>query len=313
MMKRIVLWGGVILVFLLLAIYAAGSAYFANILIAKETQTLAESQSRMAEILADSPLPVPEDVIIDAGDVMLSGWFYDNPQDGACAVLLLHGYTGTRVGTLQYAPLFWDKGCDLLAYDARGHGNSSEALHTYGYYEKEDGVAAAEWLMTRTGLEQENIGLAGVSYGASTVLQMLPQLPDVAFVLADSPYQDLETIVEYQGVSQFGDWVTAFLPGGFAIAELRADFEKEAVSPKNAVANTNTPIFLIHAKEDSFTPVTHSEAIYANGNQETIEFHVTDWGASHAQSIIVEPDAYKLMVDEFLSVYAPDFGMNNGR
>jgi len=312
-MKKKALWGGLILILLLLAIYGAASAYFANVLIGKETQTLAESQSRMAETLADSPLPPPEDVTIDAGDVTLSGWFYDNPQDGDCAVLLLHGYRSTRAGALQYAPLFWDKGCDLLAYDARGHGDSTDALHTYGYHEKEDGVAAAEWLMARTGLEQENIGLAGVSYGASTVLQMMPQLPDVAFVLSDSPYQDLETITAHQGASQFGPWTAIFLPGGYAIAELRADFEVEDVSPKNGVSGSDTPIFLTHAVDDKFTPVTHSEAIYGNSNPQTTQFEITDWGAKHAQSIIVDPDTYKLMVDEFLSVYAPEFGVSNGR
>ena len=312
-MKKKALWGGLILILLLFAIYVAASAYFANVLIAKETQTLAESQSRMAETLADSPLPAPEDVTIDAGEVTLAGWFYDNPQDGDCAVLLLHGYRSTRAGALQYAPLFWDRGCDLLAYDARGHGNSTESLHTYGYHEKEDGVAAAKWLMARTGLAQENIGLAGVSYGASTVLQMIPQLPDVAFVLADSPYQDLKTITAYQGASQFGPWTAMFLPGGYAIAELRADFEVNDVSPKNAVSNADTPLFLTHAKDDSFTPVTHSEAIYANSNQALTQLSITDWGAGHAQSIIVDPEAFKQMVDAFLAVYAPDFGMSNGR
>lgn len=312
-MKKKALWGGLILILLLLAFYGAASAYFANVLIGKETQTLAESQSRMAETLADSPLPAPEDVTIEAADVTLTGWFYDNPQDGDCAVLLLHGYRSTRAGSLQYAPLFWDKGCDLLAYDARGHGDSTDTLHTYGYYEKEDGVAAAQWLMDRTGLEQENIGLAGISYGASTALQMMPLLPDVAFVLADSPYQDLKTITAHQGVSQFGSWTAMFLPGGFAIAELRAGFDVAAVSPKKAVVGSDTPVFLIHAVEDSFTPATHSEAIYADSNRETTWLEITDWGAKHGQSIMVEPEAYKLMVDEFLSVYASEFGMSNGR
>lgn len=312
-MKKKVLWGGLTLILLLLAIYMAASAYFADVLIGKETQTVAESQSRMAEILADSPLPAPEDVTIDAGDVTLAGWFYDNPQDGDCAVLLLHGYTSTRAGSLQYAPLFWERGCNLLAYDARGHGDSTNTLHTYGYHEKDDGVAAVNWLMTRTGLEQDHIGLAGVSYGASTVLQMIPQLPDVAFVLADSPYQDLETITAYQGASQFGPWTAMFLPGGYAIAELRADFDVADVSPKNAVANTDIPIFLTHAVGDSFTPVTHSKTIYANSNPDTTWLEITDWGAKHGQSIIVDPEAYKLLVAEFLSVYAPEFGVNNGR
>jgi dipeptidyl aminopeptidase/acylaminoacyl peptidase len=312
-MKRIAIWAGLAIVLLLLMIYLAGSAYFADVMIDRETQTLAESQARMKDVLADFPLPTPEDVTIDAGDVTLSGWFYDNPHDGECAVLLLHGYANTRAGTLQYAPLFWDRGCDLLAYDARGHGNSSDALHTYGYYEKEDGVAAAQWLMSHTGLEEENIGLAGVSYGAATVLQMAPLLPDVAFILSDSPYQDLENIVSIQAVNQFGSWTSLFVPGAFAVAEIRADFDKDEVSPQNAVANTDTPIFIIHSATDEFTPASHSEAIYANSNPETTWLEITEWGAPHAQSIIYEPDAYKLMVNEFLSVYAPEFGTVNGR
>ena len=312
-MKNKALWVGLIVISLLLIIYLAGSAYFANVLIDKETQTLAESQASMAETLAAYPLPTPEEIAIDAGAVTLAGSFYDNPQDGSCAVLLLHGYTGTRYSSLQYAPLFWERGCDLLAYDARGHGNSSDALHTYGFHEKVDGVAAAQWLMERTGLPEEAIGLTGVSYGASTALQMMPLLPDVAFVLADSPYQDLETIVAYQGVSQFGSWVKVFLPGGLAIAELRADFEKEAVSPKNAIVDVDTPVFLVHALADTFTPATHSEAIYANSNPQITQLEITDWGAKHGQSIFEEPDTYKLMVDEFLATYAPDFGTGNGR
>ena len=312
-MKTKILWIILIIILLFFVIYVAGSAYFADILIDRETQTLAESQANMDKTLSAYPLPTPEEVSIAAGDVTLTGSFYDNPQDGRCAVLLLHGYTGTRYSSLQYAPLFWDRGCDLLAYDARGHGNSSDAYHTYGYHEKVDGLAAAQWLLDRTDLESEDMGLVGISYGASTSLQMLPLLPDVAFVLADSPYQDLETIVEYQSVAQFGSWVAGFLPGGLAVAELRADFEKEAVSPKNAIAGVDTPVFLIHALEDTFTPASHSEAIYANSNPQTTWLEITDWGAPHGGSIIHEPAAYKLLVDEFLMVYAPDFGDVNGR
>ncbi len=310
-MKRVAFWGGLIIILLLIVIYGAGSAYFADILIDSETQTLAESQARMNGIISDNQLPPPEDVTIDAGEVTLSGWYFDNPQDGECAVLLLHGYRSTRAGTLQYAPLFWDRGCDLLAYDARGHGNSSDALHTYGFYEKEDGVAAAQWLMSRTGLEQKDIGLTGVSYGAATVLQMVPLMPDVAFVLSDAPYQDLANIVSVQAENQFGSWVNLFVPGAFVVAEIRADFDTDDVSPQNALRGADTPVFIIHSAEDEFTPATHSEAIYATSNHETTWLEITEWGAPHAQSIIYEPELYKQMVDEFLAVYAPDFGKEN--
>jgi pimeloyl-ACP methyl ester carboxylesterase len=188
-MKSKKLWIVLIFIGVILAgLYLFGSYFFSDQLINRPTQSLATSQERMGELGVPSiTLTEPEAVTIEAGDVTLAGNFYQNPLEGDCAVLMLHGYTSTRYGTLQYAPLFWDRGCDLLAYDARGHGESSDAYHTYGYFEKTDGMAAYEWLQERTGLPASKTALAGVSYGAATSLQMLPLLPDVAFVLADSP------------------------------------------------------------------------------------------------------------------------------
>jgi hypothetical protein len=311
-MKSKWLWiiGGVAAMFLL--IYLAGSWYFSGLLIGRETSSLAESQASMAE-LGLPELPAPEEVAIENGDVTLSGFFYENEQAGECAVLLLHGYTGTRYSALQYAPLFWERGCDLLAYDARGHGESSEAYHTYGYYEKEDGRAAFEWLLNRTGLEPSQVGLAGVSYGAATSLQMLPLLPDAAFALADSPYQDLQTIVSHQAVAQFGSWTKAFVPAAFFLAEQRANFEAAEVSPQEAVADTAVPILLIHSRTDGFTPYTNAEAIYASANPATTELYITDWGSEHGRDIFTDYAAYEQLVNEFLATHVPDFGIAGGR
>ena len=63
----------------------------------------------------------------------------------------------------------------------------------------------------------------------ATSLQMLPLTPEVAFVLADSPYKSLEAIVAHQAVEQFGEWVSLFVPGAFFVSELRADFDKDEV------------------------------------------------------------------------------------
>lgn len=311
-MKSKLRWIVVSILVLLLLIYGGGSWYFSNILIAQETQTLDTSLATMTE-LGLPVLPAPETVTIDAGDVTLAGFYYDNDKEGDCAVLLLHGYTGTRYGGLQYAPLFWERGCDLLAYDARGHGQTSDAYHTYGYHEKVDGQAAYTWLLDRTGLEPAQVGLTGVSYGAATSLQMLPLLPDVAFVLADSPYASLEMIVTHQAVAQFGAWTKAFVPGAFFLSEVRADFDKDQVSPMAAVQGATAPILLIHSRTDEFTPYTNSEAIFANTNPATTELHITDWGSAHARDIFTDYAAYQQIVDDFLAAHVPDFGLGDGR
>ncbi|NKQ34810.1 MAG: alpha/beta fold hydrolase [Chloroflexi bacterium] len=310
-MKSKIIWSLVIVGGLLLLVYWGGSYYFSDILIDSETATLAESQARLEDVgLPD--LPAPEDVTIDADEVTLSGFFYDNERGGECAVMILHGYTSTRYGSLLYAPLFWDRGCDVLVYDARGHGDSSDAYHTYGYHEKEDGLAAYEWLQEKTGLEPEQIGLAGVSYGAATALQMLPLTPEAAFVLADSPYQDLRTIVNYQGPKQFGAWVKLFIPGATIISEIRANFKVAEVSPKNAIQDTAVPVLLIHSTTDTFTPPSNSETIYANSNPEITELHLNEWGSAHARDIITDYEAYARIVDAFLAEQAPGWGAATG-
>lgn len=308
-------WKGFVFVLLVLLalVYAGGSYYFSSVLIASPTQSLADGKAYMIELLGETNLPPPEEVSIPAGDVTLAGDYYDNPLDGRCAVLLLHGYSGTRYGAMQYAPLYWDRGCDLLAYDARGHGASTPAYHTFGYYEKLDGQAAFNWLVDRAGLQPSQVGVTGVSYGAATALQMAPLIPNAAFVLADSSYQDMYTITAYQAVQMFGSWVKLFVPGAIFFAQQRADFKVNEVSPLTAVTQTTIPILLVHAKADAYTAATHSEAIFAQSNPATTRLEITDWGAGHGGSITVDYDAFAQLVDTFLTELVPGFGLSSGR
>jgi hypothetical protein len=142
---------------------------------------------------------------------------------------------------------------------------------------------------------------------------MLPLLPYAAFALADSPYQDLQTIVSHQAVQQFGSWTKAFVPTAFFLAERRANFEADEVSPQEGVADTAVPILLIHSRTDAYTPYTNSEAIYANANPATTELHINEWGSEHGRDILTDYAAYEQLVNEFLATHVPDFGLANGR
>lgn len=311
-MKGLV-WVLVGLAAVLLIVYGGASWYFANILIDSPTQALEDGAARAAESGVElEAYGAPEPVSVQNGDVTLSGSYYDNPQDGGCGVMLLHGYTGTRYGAMQYAPLFWERGCDLLAYDARGHGDSSVAFHTYGFHERDDAAAVFDYFVTRSGLQPGDIGLAGVSYGAGTSLQAAPLIPDAAFILADAPYADLPTIVSFQAAQQYGDWISLMFPGAYFVAEQRADFDAQATSAAAGAAVAEMPLLIVHSQEDEFTPVANSEAIYAASDPTQTVLAITDWGALHGRSIFVDYDAYKQIVDDFLATYAPDFGTDIG-
>ena len=298
----------IVVVLILLAVYAAASWYFSGLVISSPAASLEAARAETGDP-ADYGLPEPENVSIEAGDVTLSGWYFDNPADGGCGVLFMHGFTGTRYQALYWAPMFWERGCDILAYDHRGHGESTPAYYSYGYYEKQDALTAIRWFQQRTGLAESQLGVGGVSYGAGTALQLAPMIPDAAFILADSSYRSLEAIIAARAEERLGPLGKLLLPGALGVAGLRGKFNAADVSPENAIAGAQMPVLLIHSRTDDFTPATHSEAIYANSDHSRTVLHVNEWGSPHAGDIATDYDAYKQQFDAFMATYAPDFGL----
>lgn len=298
----------IVLLAVLAAVYLAGSWYFSGMIVKFQTHSL-EQQRAENGTPADFGLPAPEEVTIPGDGVTLAGWYFDNPAGGDCGVMLLHGHTGSRYGVLEYAPLFWTRGCDLLLYDHRYHGASTGDYGTYGYYEKLDALDALAWFQQRTGLQAGQIGLLGESYGAATVLQAAPSAPDLAFVAADSPYEDLQTIIGEQAVQRFGGWTRLFVPGALALSGLRAGFAPSQVSALLAAPQIDAPVFLSHSATDQYTLPRHSQDIAAQLPAALCQrLHVTDWGSEHAASIKDAFSAYQAQFEEFLAACAPAFG-----
>ncbi len=299
---------GVALVVLLIALYVAGSWYFSGLIVKFNVQPL-EQQRVKHGAPADYGLPTPEEVAIPGDGVTLAGWYFANPTDADCGVILLHGHTGSRYGMLKYTPLIWSRGCDLLLYDHRYHGASTGSYGTYGYYEKQDALAALRWFEQRTGLQPNQIGMLGESYGAATALQAGPLAPGLAFIAADSAYRDLETIISEQAVQQFGGWTRLFVPGALALAGLRANFAPHQVSALDAADEQTSPIFLSHSATDEFTQPHHSVDIAAQLPPTLCtRLHLTDWGSTHGHSIDDNLAAYQAQFDEFLAACVPTFG-----
>jgi len=146
-MKRRVIGTGVLIVLFLAVAYLLWNCwYFSTEVVAYKHETLQQVWERTEPFMGPYDLdalglPPPEDLTLDVGEgIVLSGWLFDNELDGDCGVILHHGRGGARVETTMYVPLFWDRGCDLVMFDARHHGESTGEYATYGYYEKEDSL-----------------------------------------------------------------------------------------------------------------------------------------------------------------------------
>ena len=316
-MKRKV-FGIAVLVIVLLAVgyYLWNCWYFSGAIVAYKHSTLEEVRERTEPTMGPYDLeklglPQPEDVSLDLGEgIILSGWLFENELNGDCGVILHHGRGGARIETLMYVPLFWDRGCDVMMFDARHHGESTGEYATYGYYEKQDSLEVLAWFAERSELEVSQIGLMGLSYGAATVLQAAALEPDLAFVAAEAPFQDLPTLLGEQAELRYGPVVRAILsPTVLLFAGWRADFDPAAVSPLLAAQEIEAPVFLIHSLQDDEIPPAHAEAIYANVTHDRKVLYVTDWGAPHAQCMKTDPETFRAYMDDFLDRYVPGFGL----
>ena len=239
-----------------------------------------------------------EDVIIGTDISTLRGDYYEHPNQ-ECAVLLLHGINGNRNDMYPWAETVWSRNCSILMYDHRGHGASTGAYKTYGHFEKQDASEAYDWLLNRSSLEADRVGVFGVSYGAATALQMLDERQDMAFIIADSPYENLVSVLNNELDVEGPAIAKPFLPAGLVTSALRAGFNPLSVSPKNSVKDVTVPIFITVVEQDTKTPADHSRRIAAE-NEAAIQLIVTDYAQEHTKAIEVDPERYSKMINNYL-------------
>jgi pimeloyl-ACP methyl ester carboxylesterase len=94
---------------------------------------------------------------------------------GSHPIVLLHGLTATRRYVVMGSRLLERSGYRVVAYDARGHGQSSPARDpgAYGY---EQLARDLEAVLDELGIERA--ALAGASMGAHTILRFALQRPE---------------------------------------------------------------------------------------------------------------------------------------
>jgi fermentation-respiration switch protein FrsA (DUF1100 family) len=142
-----------------------------------------------------------EDLTIPAGDHQLAGTLY-LPRSGppVPAVVFVHG-AGPTVRSDRYQELarhFARKGVAALIYDKRGCGASTGDWTRAGLHDlAEDALAAVQFLRGRLDINPTQVGLWGLSQGASVIPIAASRSPEVAFVIAVGGCLDFEEQMRY--------------------------------------------------------------------------------------------------------------------
>ncbi|MBO6054975.1 MAG: alpha/beta hydrolase [Oscillospiraceae bacterium] len=237
---------------------------------------------------------------INCRGAVLKGEIIDNPDDRGPRrkiAVICHGQTANRYAAVKYADLFYRHGFTPVIYDERYFGESGGQFCTLGQEEAKDLSEIIRLVRNRFG-EDCAVAVHGESMGAATaILSLQYQKPDL--VVADCPFADSELL--------FSQWIRRnlhlppflILPLVKAKARRRYRYDIQRTSPAAALLSSDVPVCLIHGKEDRLIPCSHSELLYDASRNPKSELHLID-RADHAQSIVVDPEGYKAILDAFL-------------
>ena len=214
-----------------------------------------------------SQLELPfEDISFQSDDgLRLSGW-YIPAADSKKTVIFVHGHGADRREGMRWFRATHQAGFNILALDLRHSGLSQGGFSSMGFYEKNDVIAAVDYLQRRSG--NHSLGVFGVSMGAATsVLAMVadPRIQAGVFEAGWSNLNDLygEIIEEHLGVPSF-----PLLPVTLWLLELRTGLDMDALNPEDRLAEiAPRPVFIIHCTGDGLINFSHGERNYAAASE----------------------------------------------
>ena len=231
---------------------------------------------------------------------LLHGTLIKNTREDAREkdfVIITHGYTSTRYGSLKYVPMFYEAGYQIYIYDDRNHGANKKCFTSMGYYETGDLIAVKDALKVRFG-DDITIGLHGESMGCAISLLALGKYSGFKFCVADCGYGDLASLLDYQ-LRTMIHLPVIFGRTASMLGKLIYGFELYKIRPCDAIRHTKTPILFIHGGGDGFIPKEQSKLNYDSCEDCYKELYYIP-GADHAVSIDTDPVAYKKYVADFL-------------
>lgn len=217
------------------------------------------------------------------GGYILHATFVDNKsvRGSGKYVIICHGHTSNRYGSVKYANSYIKLGFSCIIYDARSHGANAPDICTLGNIESEDLKYVIE--DTRSRFDDIRIlGLHGESMGSSTVLSEVRFKPAVDFIVADCGFVRCYDVVR----DGYGNLHLSFLAPLINLAcKVIYHVDLKDTCAFKCLENNTSPVLFIHGSGDRLIKPYHSEKLFeqAKKNGAYCELVMVD-GAGHACS-----------------------------
>lgn len=226
----------------------------------------------------------------------LSGNF--KTQDSHKWALVIHGYKSTNRNMMGYGKKYYDSGYNVLLPDDRVSGKSEGSHIGMGWLDKDDMMKWINWIIKRD--PQAKIIVHGVSMGGATTMMLSGLNPQhVVGYVEDCGYTSVWDIFTSELNKRFGLPSFPVMDVSNIMSKLEAGYSFKEASAMKQVKKCQKPMLFIHGTKDDFVPYSMVQKVYKAAHCDKELYSVK--GATHANSIYLDPEAYWDHVFNFIN------------
>ncbi|MCK5632498.1 alpha/beta hydrolase [bacterium] len=211
-------------------------------------------------------------------------------------LLLCHGYTRSKEYCLPFVDMFNKD--NLLLIDFRGHGQSGGDLITVGYKEKNDIRAAVSFLSNHEKTKSLPTYGFGVSMGAASLITAAADGVPFCALISDSSFAIFSEQMNQLFTKRTGLPKFPFMYLAVYFFDFFANFSVLKHNPAEFIDLIDCPIFIVHSRDDTITPVKHAQLLYESAVEQK-KLWIVD-NAFHGKIYRDHKKEYMQRIAEFL-------------
>lgn len=263
-----------------------------------------------------------EELTFQTGDglALQACYFRQADRDSRGLILFCHELGGNRWSAMAYCEGLHEAGFEILSFDFRNHGTSDqqpgyEPLHWLTEFELADVQGALQLIQSHDDLNQQALGIFGVSRGGAAALAAAATAKNVECVACESAYstRTMMSLFSKRWISLLvPQWMSGWIPawhvelslsGGRLYSELKRKCRYVYLERYLPVLR-NRPVLLISGAQDNYVRPEIAQSLEEALGEDSSELWMVP-KARHNGSRQTDQEEYDRRLSAFFSTLTP--------
>ncbi len=211
------------------------------------------------EVPKNLPFAIEEvRILLEDGRSLYGWWVAEDPK--APTIIFAHGWGRNARRMLPYLRKFCCLGFNLLAFDARGHGNSDPDKYSNLVKFAEDIMACMNFVENTKKSLTPDFYLVGLSIGGAGSIYAAAHDPRIKKVVTVGAFAHPASVMK----KQFKDHHIPYFPMIWFMFRYLKIFQKldlNRIAPEKHIARAQASFLLVHGEEDATVPVEEGKRL----------------------------------------------------